>query len=94
LKRKIESREKIKENLEVAEKNIRILNGEIDQITNSLLCYYHNILQEGREIRKEGLVWVIKAIWNLGYDVIISFFPSFLDEKCLKYLFKVSKGTY
>lgn len=39
-------------------------------------------------IRKEGLSWIIKSIWQLGYKVIPSFLPDFLDEKAISYVFK------
>ena len=38
--------------------------------------------------RKDGLTWIIKAIWNLGFDVITSYLPNFLDESSINYLFE------
>ena len=76
----------MKENENEIDKN----NEEIKKITNKLLYHYHTILSEGKDTRKEGLVWIIKAIWNLGSNVIISFLPNFLDEECIKFIFKVS----
>ena len=38
-------------------------------------------------IRKEGLTWIIKSIWNLGEKVLASYLPSFLDETSISYLF-------
>jgi len=40
--------------------------------------------------RKEGLCWIIKSIWKLGYEVIISLLPQYLDENIIKYLFEVN----
>ena len=62
---------------------------DINKFTNKLIYHYHTILSQGKDTRKEGLVWIIKAIWNLGTDVILSFMPTFLDEKCIKFIFKV-----
>jgi len=56
-----------------------------------LLTHYHLLLTNGKDTRKEGLVWIIKAIWNLGYNAIISFMPNYLDEKCIKFLFKYAQ---
>ena len=42
-----------------------------------LLDYYHQILFEGLDARQEGLMWVIKAIWNLGRICKCLFFLSF-----------------
>jgi hypothetical protein len=33
------------------------------------------------------LIWIIKAIWNLGEKVMASYLPSFLDESSISYLF-------
>lgn len=43
--------------------------------------------------RREGLVWIIKAIWNLGHKVSPAYLPSFLDEQLISYLFNV-KNCY
>ena len=51
---------------------------------------YHKKLYEGLDIRNEGLVWIIKAIWNLGENIQMSFFPKFLDEKSIDYLFNIA----
>lgn len=58
-------------------------------LKNKLLTYYHKILLEGKDTRSEGLAWVIKAIWNLESEVILSYLPNFLDEHCIKFLFDV-----
>jgi len=39
--------------------------------------------------RKEGLVWIIKAIWNLGHKVSPAYLPSCIDEELVSYLFNV-----
>ena len=58
-------------------------------LKNKLLTYYHKILLEGRDTRSEGLCWVIKAIWNLESEVILSYLPNFLDENSIMFLFDV-----
>lgn len=71
-------RERIKENKEVL-KDIRF----------DLLNHYKKVLKEGKDLRSEGLCWIIKAIWGIGETVMFSYFPNFLDEKCVKFLFEV-----
>lgn len=66
------------------------LKKTINEIKNELVVHYHKVLSKGLDVRKEGLSWIIQEIWNLGEKVQISFFPSFLDEFSVQYLFKVS----
>jgi len=90
----IEKKSKLKEERRnILEKNTKKLNDVIKEekeIINKLLIHYHKILFEGSDTRAEGLSWVIKAIWSLGCEVILSYLPNFLDEKAIKYLFEVS----
>ena len=46
------------------------------------------------DIRNEGLVWIIKAIWNLGENIIMSFFPNYLDQYSIDFLFNVAHKSY
>ena len=64
---------------------------EIKSIKKKLIVHYHKILIEGTDTRSEGLSWVILAIWNIGYDVIIEYFPDYLDKYCIDYLFSIAK---
>ena len=56
--------------------------------------YYHRKLYEGLDIRNEGLIWIMKAIWNLGENIIMSFFPNFLDQYSIDYLFNAAHKSY
>jgi hypothetical protein len=98
LKQEIENKSLLKERLlgkvnELKSKH-KITNEELKNVQNQLMLHYHVLLNEGRDTRQEGLSWIIKAIWNLGYDVIISYLPTFLDEKCIEYLFTVAHKDF
>lgn len=67
------------------------LNKKMKVVKNQLMLHYHILLNDGTDTRTEGLVWIIKAIWNLGFDVIISYLPIFLDEKAIEYLFTIAQ---
>ena len=47
---------------------------------------YKESLFKGNNVKKEGLVYIIKAIWNLGEDASI---PEFLDSEFIELLFKL-----
>jgi hypothetical protein len=68
----------------------KFLKEELQKIKNNLIMHYHDLLGEGKDTRKEGLSWLIKAIWNLGSKVITGYLPKFLDEDAIIYIFDVS----
>ena len=100
-KEKKENIEKEKEDLiykvEIVKKDILEKENEykkkkilLKEKIQKLSYSYHKKLYEGLDIRNEGLVWIIKAIWNLGENIQMSFFPKFLDEKSIDYLFNIA----
>ena len=72
-------------------KKIEEIKKELSDTKYKLLLHYHVLLKEGIDTRHEGLVWLIKAIWNLDENVIISNCPDFLDEKAIEYIFVTAK---
>ena len=73
---------------------IETIKNELKIIKNKLILHYHKILNEGLDTRSEGLIWIIKAIWNLGSNVIISNIPSYLDEISIDFLFSLAHKEY
>lgn len=67
---------------------------EMEAIRNKLMLHYHTLLNEGVDTRQEGLVWLIKAIWNLGHNVIMSYMPNYLDEKSIDFFFSIAHKDY
>ena len=57
-------------------------------IVNRLMTHYETLLFRGEEVRNEGLIWIIKAIWSLGKNVPMTFIPPFLDFKSIEFLFQ------
>ena len=55
---------------------------------NKLMEHYETLLYKGRDVRNEGLIWIIKSIWSLGRNVPMSFIPTFLDFSSIEFLFK------
>lgn len=77
----------MKSSYEVDVSELNLLKQQLKFIKNDLLFHYHNILYESKDLRNQGLSWVIKAIYDLGYEVILTYLPSFFDQKCIEYLF-------
>ena len=60
------------------------------KITTKLMTFYKELLFKGKNVKKDGLVWIIKAMWSLGENVPMSFMPPFLDFDSMDYLFKLA----
>ena len=72
------------------DKELENTKKEEKKITNKLMQYYKEILFKGKNVKNEGLVWIIKAIWYLGENVPMSCMPPFLDFDSIEYLFKLA----
>ena len=75
-----------------------ILKNEIEIIRKKIYDKRHELhekylfdLYEGLSFKGEGLISIIKSIWNLGMNVDISFMPSYLDKLSIDFLFKKTK---
>lgn len=53
--------------------------------------HYYEILKEGLDSRKDGLMWIIKNLWYLNENVQMSAFPDFLDTESIKYILEYAK---
>ena len=73
--------------LDSCERDLKDFKERLNVIKNDLLIHYHKLLYEGKDTRKDGLSWIIKSIWNLKSNVIMSFMPKFLDINSISFLF-------
>jgi len=94
IENKKEAKEKLKLKIEEIKNNLEAVKSELKSIKNKLMLHYHKILNDGLDTRAEGLIWVIKAIWNLGHNVIMTYIPSYLDEKAIDFLFSVAHKEF
>lgn len=85
-----EQKKEIVNKIKSYEKDLKIFREEKNKIKNELLSHYNTILHEGKDIRKDGLSWVIQAIWNLKFRVLPSYLPEFLDEDSISFLLNFS----
>lgn len=69
-------------------KEIFEIKNQERNIVNKLMTHYETLLFRGEEVRNEGLIWIIKAIWSLGENVPMTFIPPFLDFKSIEFLFQ------
>ena len=79
---------KINEPLQEINKELNELRKKEKAVVHKLMIHYETLLYKGEEVRNEGLIWIIKAMWNLGENVPMSFIPPFLDFQCIEFLFQ------
>lgn len=71
--------------------SLKEVKKKYSQVKQELLRHYNTILKEGKDTRGEGLSWIIKRIWELDEEVLLSSMPSFVDNKLIETLFLISK---
>ena len=79
---------KINEPLQIINKELNELRNQEKSVIHKLMAHYETLLYKGEEVRNEGLIWIIKAMWSLGENVPMSFIPPFLDFNCIEFLFQ------
>ena len=73
------------------QKKMHYIKGEMQEIRQTQVEHYLSLIEEGSDSRNQGLSWIIKAIWYLGFDVDMQRLPSFLDNISVRYLFNTAK---
>ena len=94
-KLKFDKMQILKEELSKIDEPLKQINNELNElkkkereVIQKLMIHYETLLYKGEEVRNEGLIWIIKAMWNLGENVPMSFIPPFLDFQCIEFLFQ------
>ena len=94
-KEKLDRIELLKSELSNMKEPLKLLNKELFELKNQekeiirkLMAHYESLLFKGEEVRSEGLIWIIKAMWSLGENVPMSFIPPFLDFHSIEFLFQ------
>lgn len=82
---------KISEEIQKLEEEKKKINIDNEELKDSLYKHYLGLLREGDDTRSEGLSWIIKEIFSLNKNVLISYLPKFLDENGIAFLFKQAK---
>ena len=67
------------------------MNNKKENLVEHLYLYYLDILKEGNDTRNEGLSWIVKEIFYLGKNALISYFPKYLDDISIQYIINQAK---
>ncbi len=85
-----ERKKEVIQKIKLCEEELKTFKEERNKIKKELLLHYHNLLSKGKDTRKDGLSWIIRAIWNLKTNVLMSYLPKFLDNESISFLFSYS----
>jgi hypothetical protein len=91
LQKLYEKRKSLEKELNLISNNIEKLKISKTNKINSLYMHYLKLLKIGTDTRSEGLSWIIKEIFYLNKNVLMSYLPNFLDEDCIKFIFNQTK---
>ena len=87
----------VKDQIKVVEEEINIICSELNyykQVNEELIrehrTYYMNILKNGKDYRKEGLVWVVKNLLELQIHLEYQHFPKYLTHEQIDYLINLA----
>ena len=93
----IEKFKKINEQKDSLEKEIKIINYELeyykhvnDELLREYKSYYIEILKKGADIRKDGLLWVVKNLIELQINLEYQHFPKYLTHEQIDFLKKMA----
>ena len=81
----------LQKNYQELQEKFMNIKKETFYLKKELVNIYHITLYEGLDFRKYGLASYILNIWNLGMNVDVNFFPTYLDKISVDYLFDKAK---
>ena len=83
-------KEKINSELEICKNEIIYLKLVYINLVKSQRNYYLDLLKKGYDVRKEGLIWVVKRLLEIQTKLEYHHFPKFLDNNHIKYIIEMS----
>ena len=89
----IEKFKEINDKILILEKDLKIINDEIsyykhinDELLRECKTYYLDILKKGVDIRKDGLLWVVKNLIELQVNLEYQHFPKHFTHEQIDFL--------
>ena len=78
------------EGIQAISKRIRELKTSKDKKISLLTKYYCELLSGGKDLRNDGLSWILYKLMELGYNVNRCQYPDYISKKNFEYLLKVA----
>lgn len=83
--------ENLMKTIEQAEYQRRISKKELKEYQEQIVMLYCRALRDGKDLRSDGLRWVIKALWAMNEPIPLSAFPKFIDEESIQFLLDIAE---
>ncbi|OMJ80604.1 hypothetical protein SteCoe_19088 [Stentor coeruleus] len=77
--------------IEQAEYQRTISKKELKEYQEQIVMLYCRALRDGKDLRSDGLRWVIKALWAMNEPIPLSAFPKFIDEESIQFLLEIAE---
>lgn len=77
--------------LEVAKAEKQVCKKNLINYREELVSLYCRALKDGKDLRTDGLRWIIKSLWKMNECVPLSSFPKFFDEDSYQFLLIMSE---
>jgi hypothetical protein len=77
--------------LETLDDKVHRVKQNLELIKRTQVHNYLQILKAGRDTRNAGLLWVVKALWDLNFKVKPKHFPSFLEDETVEKIFELAR---
>lgn len=84
-------KEKTEKILEINSHDRQKNKKELNELKEEICTLYLSILKDGKDLRTDGLRWVIKSLWVHKEFIPVSAFPKFLDEESIYFLLRISE---
>lgn len=72
--------------LEASEYQRQVSKKELKEYREQIIMLYCRTLKDGKDIRNDGLRWIIKNLWMMNEAIPMSAFPKFLDDESAHFL--------
>ncbi|OMJ85578.1 hypothetical protein SteCoe_13053 [Stentor coeruleus] len=82
----IKKLEQTKRSLDLTERHRLECKKELKTHREEIVLLYCRALKDGKDIRNDGLKWVIKNLWKMNECIPISAFPKFFDDDSAHFL--------
>lgn len=76
------------------EEDCERIRRELEEVKAAIIKHFQNLLMDGRDTRSQGLMWIVKKLWDFGVKVTPDMFPPFLDDEAVHCVLFLAQKSY